>query len=661
MFVLGWIRRVAVLVCLMALPACAQSGVAHPVVDPHRVDGMGVGQPIDLTSRWLAKQGDDARWADPNFDDSAWMVVEEHRPPASYGLKNVDAIWYRTHVKMAPGQKNLALLVRRFFGSYVVYVNGVPVGSSGPHPPGGEANVYTDVRFPVPDAAVASGDVTIAIHGTIGRISERGVLPSGFTHSTYVLLGPAKMLEELTLEHHFRTYAVWAENVLLEFLIPLLALALALSLPGEREYLALVIYGAAQTAGDALGWWQTIHNVPPTDAQDLLFDGLSVVAGLALLEFVRLVLGLRRGRWFVAYEWLLVVAIVPLNMWIQHVYLVSGTGVTSGLNVGINVLAQLILLPFTVGLPLLALGTWWRRRSADALLLFVPLAIQAAVQYWNFALFMLNRLHLSELASLPPVPISWLTLTWGDVSSILFSVAILLFVVLRTLRIARSRAAMASDLEAVQGVQEILLARASHPTPGFVVESVYHPASEVGGDFFLVSPGPDGSLTAIVGDVSGKGLVAAMRVSMILGVLRREEQREPEEVLQNLNDALVVQGEMGFTTACCVRLERDGRYTVANAGHISPYVGGVEVVTPSSLPLGLVADAEYEQVSGVLPTGTAMVLMSDGVVEARSAKGELYGFERLGGLTKMKASDIADVAKRFGQEDDITVLTVACG
>jgi sigma-B regulation protein RsbU (phosphoserine phosphatase) len=53
--------------------------------------------------------------------------------------------------------------------------------------------------------------------------------------------------------------------------------------------------------------------------------------------------------------------------------------------------------------------------------------------------------------------------------------------------------------------------------------------------------------------------------------------------------------------------------------------------------------------------------MSDGVVEARSAKGELYGFDRLPQLTLMAASDIAEVARRFGQEDDITVLTVACG
>ncbi len=69
----------------------------------------------------------------------------------------------------------------------------------------------------------------------------------------------------------------------------------------------------------------------------------------------------------------------------------------------------------------------------------------------------------------------------------------------------------------------------------------------------------------------------------------------------------------------------------------------------------------YEQVSGVLPEGQTLVLMSDGVVEARSAKGELYGFERLKKLTTMSAVDIADVARRFGQEDDITVLTMACG
>jgi serine phosphatase RsbU (regulator of sigma subunit) len=69
----------------------------------------------------------------------------------------------------------------------------------------------------------------------------------------------------------------------------------------------------------------------------------------------------------------------------------------------------------------------------------------------------------------------------------------------------------------------------------------------------------------------------------------------------------------------------------------------------------------YVPVAGTLKPGEKLVLMSDGVVEARSAKGELYGFDRLPGLTRMPAMDIADIAQRFGQEDDITVLTIACG
>jgi hypothetical protein len=114
---------------------------------------------------------------------------------------------------------------------------------------------------------------------------------------------------------------------------------------------------------------------------------------------------------------------------------------------------------------------------------------------------------------------------------------------------ARARAAFAAELHAASTVQQLLLQSASRPTPGFQVESVYLPASEVGGDFFFVSSAPDGSLIAIVGDVSGKGLTAAMRVAMILGALRRETSHDPGEILFGLNNALITQGQLG-TTAC---------------------------------------------------------------------------------------------------------------
>jgi len=223
-----------------------------------------------------------------------------------------------------------------------------------------------------------------------------------------------------------------------------------------------------------------------------------------------------------------------------------------------------------------------------------------------------------------------------------------------------------TELELAHQLQnQLLVTPASQAIPGFSVESVYQAASEVGGDFFFLSPGADGSLTAVLGDVSGKGLVAAMRVSMILGVLRREPSREPAKVLRGLNEALLPQAgtsqpRVEFTTACCVHLEHSGRYRLANAGHIPPFVDGVEIATPPALPLGLAADQDYVEVCGLLAVGKRLVLLSDGVVEARSRSGELYGFERLAELTKKPAQEIANVAMRFGQEDDISVLTIAC-
>ena len=223
---------------------------------------------------------------------------------------------------------------------------------------------------------------------------------------------------------------------------------------------------------------------------------------------------------------------------------------------------------------------------------------------------------------------------------------------------ARERAAYAAELQAASTVQQLLLQSASQVTPGFGVDSVYLPASEVGGDFFFVAPAPDGSITAVVGDVSGKGLTAAMRVAMILGALRRETSHDPGDILAGLNNVLIAQGQLGFTTACCVRVALSGEYTLANAGHLSPYLSGRELSTPPSLPLGLIPDQVYASVRGKLAPSERLVLLSDGVLEARAPSGELYGFERLPGLTLQPARQIADIAQRFGQEDDITVLTL---
>lgn len=224
---------------------------------------------------------------------------------------------------------------------------------------------------------------------------------------------------------------------------------------------------------------------------------------------------------------------------------------------------------------------------------------------------------------------------------------------------ARERAAYAAELQAASSVQKLLLQGASRPTPGFEVESVYLPASEAGGDFFFVEPTGDGSLVAVVGDVSGKGLTAAMRVAMILGVLHREDSFDPAAILFSLNNALIAQGQLGFSTACCIHVSPSGDYAYANAGHIAPYLAGRELETVPALPLGLVADHSYELVRGRLQPGERIVLISDGVPEARSSSGELFGFDRLPLLTMQSTSEIAEAAQHFGQEDDITVLSLA--
>jgi Stage II sporulation protein E (SpoIIE)/GAF domain len=223
---------------------------------------------------------------------------------------------------------------------------------------------------------------------------------------------------------------------------------------------------------------------------------------------------------------------------------------------------------------------------------------------------------------------------------------------------ASARAAYAAELQAASSVQQMLLQTGSRPTPGFKVDSVYLPASEVGGDFFFVQPAADGSLLATIGDVSGKGLTAAMRVSMILGALRREASDDPSQILFNLNNVLATQEQLGFTTACSVRVYLSGEFVFANAGHIAPYLSGVEMNSNSALPLGIVPNQVYSLVHGAMQAGDQIVLISDGVPEARSGKNELLGFDRLAELTQLSAREIANAAQSFGQEDDITVLTL---
>jgi serine phosphatase RsbU (regulator of sigma subunit) len=102
---------------------------------------------------------------------------------------------------------------------------------------------------------------------------------------------------------------------------------------------------------------------------------------------------------------------------------------------------------------------------------------------------------------------------------------------------------------------------------------------------------------------------------------------------------------------------------LANAGHLAPYLNGTEISLEANLPLGILPAITYSQSTFILPTAARLTLLSDGVVEARSRTGELFGFDRTSEVSQLSASEIATKAHHFGHQDDITVITLdwPCG
>jgi len=246
------------------------------------------------------------------------------------------------------------------------------------------------------------------------------------------------------------------------------------------------------------------------------------------------------------------------------------------------------------------------------------------------------------------------------VSGILSSLSLAIIMLLRSTTVSRRQAQLEGELAAAQQVQQVLLPEQIEPVPGFAVETVYQPAQQVGGDFFQILPDGEGGLLVVVGDVAGKGLPAAMLVSVLVGAIRATADRtsNPEEVLASLNERLVGRGGSGFSTALAAHICSNGTVGVANAGHLSPYLDGMELELPGALPLGVMSGVAYDTIQFHLAPGSRLTFYSDGVIEAQNQKGELFGFDRARDISTQPAAAIAEAAKQFGQEDDITVVTI---
>jgi len=232
----------------------------------------------------------------------------------------------------------------------------------------------------------------------------------------------------------------------------------------------------------------------------------------------------------------------------------------------------------------------------------------------------------------------------------------------RHVRLERDKAALDSELAAAREIQRLMVPEELPPTPGYAIDSVYRPAAQVGGDFFQVIPLGGGQTLVVVGDVSGKGISAAMIVSMLIGMLHTISRvsEDPAQIPAELNNRLYERRHGGFVTCLAVRLGASGHVVLANAGHLPPWLNGCEVALAGSLPLSMVAGAVPEQVTVEMGAGDRLTLTTDGVVEARDKQGVLFGFDRTQALLRQGASPLvlAEAAIQHGQDDDLTVISI---
>ena len=156
-------------------------------------------------------------------------------------------------------------------------------------------------------------------------------------------------------------------------------------------------------------------------------------------------------------------------------------------------------------------------------------------------------------------------------------------------------------------------------------------------------------------------LKAGMLVALLVGAIRTaaEMSDEPGVMLATLNRRLMGRGD-AQATCLALRIANDGSVTLSNAGHTAPYLNGEAIAMEGALPLGMIEGTESSVMYFQLKEGDRLMLMSDRIAEATDVDGHLFGFERVNELLRKakSAAEVADSAQSFGQEDDISVISV---
>ena len=434
---------------------------------------------------------------------------------------------------------------------------------------------------------------------------------------------------------------------LLDLVVGAIALSLWFTMRSHKEYLA----AAAYLLVHALDFYIDIQFLLHDRTLILEFAGFSTAAlcEVAFIEFIRLTLGYRYTRGFLALESMVFLSILLIPL----MHLGFGT-------YWLDTICFFISLLFVNFVLLVLLVRSGRAGTAHAWLLFPAVVSYGVRRWWEFSTVVAYFLHLTPTERpLPIVPLGSYHVSWGNVPDVFYQATLLFFLISRTIAIARERARSAAEFEAARTVQQVLVATGIPEIPGFRIESAYYPAGEVGGDFFQILP-LAGKAFVVIGDVSGKGMPAAMTVSLLVGTVRTLAHftNSPSEILAAMNQRMMGRNQGGFTTCLVVRIDADGKMVAANAGHLAPYVNGLELQIENGLPLGILPNATYAEAQFTLAPGDRLTLITDGIVEAQNGAGELFGFQRTAKLSLEPAETIAQTAQQFGQEDDITVLSL---
>jgi serine phosphatase RsbU (regulator of sigma subunit) len=245
---------------------------------------------------------------------------------------------------------------------------------------------------------------------------------------------------------------------------------------------------------------------------------------------------------------------------------------------------------------------------------------------------------------------------------------------------AQERERIEQELRVARLIQQTLLPKHVPDLPGYQLAAYYQPAREVGGDFYDFLELDDGHLGLVVGDVTDKGVPAAIVMATTRTMLRASAQRldSPGEVLKRVNDVIVpdIPPNMFITCLYAILDPETGLLRFANAGHDLPYrrrtssSGGAEELRATGMPLGLLPGMSYEEKEIVLERGDSVLFYSDGLVEAHDPQREMFGFPRLQGLVGTHRSGgssligfLLSELTRFTGEDwelevDITLVTL---